>query len=75
MDIFSDTPVSIHKLIEKCSENLSIDLTKELFSSNRKIKHGAIILLNGKNILHLNNTDTLVNKDDVVSIFPPAGGG
>ena len=39
-----------------------------------KVK-GAAILLNGKNIVHLKGRKTKLKDGDVVSIFPPVGGG
>jgi molybdopterin synthase sulfur carrier subunit len=42
---------------------------------NGKLKSGAIILLNGRNIRHLQGLDTLVENKDEITIFPPSGGG
>ncbi len=33
------------------------------------------VLVNGKNVIHLNGKKTRLEKDDVVSIFTPMGGG
>ncbi|WP_048150362.1 ubiquitin-like small modifier protein 1 [Palaeococcus ferrophilus] len=41
----------------------------------RELEKGFMILVNGKNIEHLNGLDTPLKEDDTVSIFPPAGGG
>ncbi|MBL5980991.1 molybdenum biosynthesis protein MoaD [Petrotoga sp. 8T1HF07.NaAc.6.1] len=40
-----------------------------------ELKSGTIILLNGRNILHLQGLDTLVENKDEITIFPPSGGG
>jgi molybdopterin synthase sulfur carrier subunit len=42
---------------------------------NGKLKSGTIILLNGRNIRHLQGLDTLVENKDEITIFPPSGGG
>lgn len=34
-----------------------------------------IFLVNGRDITHLQGLDTPVGKDDVISLFPPIGGG
>ncbi len=41
----------------------------------KELEQGYIILVNGKNIEHLQGFDTLLSDEDTVSIFPPAGGG
>ncbi len=39
------------------------------------IRKGYIILVNGRNVVHLNGLETPVGRGDKVAIFPPAGGG
>ncbi len=41
----------------------------------KELRDRAMILVNGKNILHIRDMDTEIEEEDVVSIFPPAGGG
>ncbi|AMQ19448.1 ubiquitin-like small modifier protein 1 [Thermococcus peptonophilus] len=41
----------------------------------KELEQGHIILVNGKNIEHLQGLDTPLREDDTISIFPPAGGG
>ena len=53
---------------------LNVDLINELFE-NGKPKKGVIILVNGKNIEHLQGLLTPLSDGDVVSLFPPVGGG
>ena len=33
------------------------------------------VLVNGKNVIHMKGTRTKLKSDDVVSIYPPMGGG
>lgn len=55
------------------------ELLEKLYSEYPKMKKelekGAIILVNGKNIEHLGKLNTKLKDEDVVSIFPPVGGG
>ncbi|HII61924.1 MoaD family protein [Pyrococcus horikoshii] len=55
------------------------DLLQKIYSKYPKVKEelekGYIILVNGHNIEHLEGVKTKLKDGDVVSIFPPAGGG
>ena len=53
-----------------------LDRLDELYPGfKRQLEKGYMILVNGKNIEHLQGLDTPLSDDDTVSIFPPAGGG
>jgi len=41
----------------------------------RTLMTGTLILVNGKHVYHLQGLDTKLNDSDVISIFPPSGGG
>lgn len=41
----------------------------------KELKERSMILVNGKNIEHLEGLKTRVSEEDTISIFPPAGGG
>ena len=47
----------------------------DLVLEGGKLKKGFIILVNGKNIVHLEGLGTRVGVADKMAIFPPAGGG
>jgi len=66
--------ISIRDLVYKISDLTNKDLTSELIE-DKKIISGTIILLNGRNIFHLNKSDTVVKDGDNIDIFPPGGGG
>ncbi|NJF26069.1 MoaD/ThiS family protein [Thermococcus sp. Bubb.Bath] len=51
------------------------ELEKTFPGFKKELEQGYIILVNGKNIEHLQGLDTPLNEDGTVSIFPPAGGG
>ncbi|MFA4646845.1 MoaD family protein [Pyrococcus kukulkanii] len=55
------------------------ELLEKIYAKYPKVKEeleaGYIILVNGHNIEHLQGLETPLKEGDIVSIFPPAGGG
>jgi len=55
------------------------ELLEKLYSKypemKKELEKGAVILVNGKSIEHLEKLNTKLEDEDVVSIFPPVGGG
>lgn len=49
-------------------------LRNNLFNGN-ELKEEVKILINGRDIRALNGLDTIVNKEDTISIFSAVGGG
>ncbi|MFW5886069.1 MAG: MoaD family protein [Halanaerobium sp.] len=70
-----DKPITIQKLIEKLDQDYDGYFTKKLIDKDGKISRGAIILVNGKNIFHIDSLKTKVSDGDVVTLFPPSAGG
>ncbi|NQT65573.1 MAG: MoaD family protein [FCB group bacterium] len=66
--------ISVLNLLQKVAEKTNKDLLPELIESGKLIP-GTIILLNGRNIYHLEKLDTIVSSGDKIDIFPPGGGG
>ncbi|HDM70171.1 MAG TPA: MoaD/ThiS family protein [Thermotogales bacterium] len=73
MELELEEKTTVGELLKKVSEKLKVDICEKLLEDG-KIRRGTMILLNGKNIIHLNGLDTPVVDGDL-SIFPPAGGG
>jgi molybdopterin synthase sulfur carrier subunit len=48
---------------------------KDYIMENNNLLIGTIVLVNGKNILHINGLGTIVKNSDNVDFFPPAAGG
>jgi molybdopterin synthase sulfur carrier subunit len=41
----------------------------------RTLMTGTLILVNGRHVQHLQGLETPLKEEDVISIFPPSGGG
>lgn len=74
VEVNSSSPLSVINLLQLVSEKVGSDILPELIA-NGEIMVGTIILINGFNILHMNGLNTIIDKDCVVSVFPPNGGG
>ncbi|ACS34414.1 MoaD/ThiS family protein [Thermococcus gammatolerans] len=51
------------------------ELDRRFPGVKKELEDGYLILVNGKNIEHLQGLETPISDDDTVSVFPPAGGG
>jgi molybdopterin synthase sulfur carrier subunit len=76
---YEGPPLTVDKLIDWMQEQVTrqgkqIALRGELVFPDGRIKPGAMILMDGHNVLHKNGIDTLISGK-IVSIFPPSGGG
>ena len=47
----------------------------DLIDCDRGLVKGTIILLNGRNIVHLEGLNSKTGSGDEINIFPPGGGG
>ena len=62
----------LHKTADAIKDNIIIE---KLLEPDGSVKRGNIILVNGLNIFSLDKLNTVVKKDDVISLFPAGGGG
>ena len=67
--------ITIAQLIKKLDQDYEDYFTQKLLEEDRSISSGAIILVNGKNVLHLDKLETEVSNQDTVTLFPPSAGG
>ncbi len=65
-----DVKELLDKLISKYGKAFETE-----FFQDGKLKKGVNILKNGRNILHLNQLETLLESTDVISLFLPLAGG
>jgi len=69
-------PPDIWSLLQSLGERYGADLRAKLLTPDGKeIGEETIILVNGRNVVHLDGKDTALSETDVVSIFPVVAGG
>ena len=66
---------SIYELILKVEKQIEKKFLDQLIDAERQILPGTMILINGRNIYHLDKINSIVQDGDEISIFPPGGGG
>ncbi|MFW6338622.1 MAG: MoaD/ThiS family protein [Alkalispirochaetaceae bacterium] len=74
LSIECEEPLTVRELIEEVGRQTGTDIGRFLLTEEGELQVGTMILVDGKNIHHLNGLETTVTSADV-SIFPPAGGG
>ena len=67
--------VTIIELLQITEKQINQKFIDQLIDNNKQIIPGTMILINGRNIFHLDKLGSLVQENDEVSIFPPGGGG
>lgn len=65
----------VKDLLFLINEKVEKDFLHKLIDESGELLRGTIILVNGKNILHLEKLNTIVKTGDEVNMFPPGGGG
>ncbi len=71
-------PDTVSDLMNYLSQTYGSKVDKWLWrgdGKDRTLIAGTMILVNGKHVYHLQGLETHLKDDDIVSIFPPAGGG
>ncbi len=69
---------TVGELLDYLAEHYTPEIRKQLLETPRVGPDKPIdgmILVNGRNVLHLKGLETELHEDDDVRIFPPAGGG
>jgi sulfur-carrier protein len=66
---------TIGGLLDRTQDGVETPFLHKLLDDQGNLKNGTIILLNGKNIHHLQKLDTLVSEEAEIALFPPGGGG
>lgn len=66
---------SVLELLQYCEEKISKPFIYKLLDKDGTILPGTMILVNGRNVFHLQGPQTIIRNGANVAIFPPAGGG
>lgn len=51
------------------------DIKEEIFTEEKTLKPFVHVYVNGRNIVHSDNLETLVKETDQFALFPPVAGG
>ena len=70
----TSVPPTVSDLLAVLSAEKGPSFENRVFPGG-KLSDTMIILVNGRNILHLNGVRTPLNPDDVVAVFPMVAGG
>lgn len=70
-----ENEIIVTELLKKLDQDYDGYFTLKLLDEEGKIAPGSIILVNGKNILHLEKLKTKIKDGDTVTLFPPSAGG
>ena len=74
---------SLRQVAGRREDDFEVGTVKEMLDAVSKAYDGKLdrylkistVLVNGKNVIHIKGRKTRLEPDDVVSIFPPMGGG
>ena len=73
--IETPAPETVRGLLELLSEKYGRAMRDKLFLPVGSLSWDAIVLVNGRHVVHLDGLDTRISDADVVSIFPMVAGG
>ena len=66
---------TVQSVLEKTQAQIATPFLHKLLDEQGAAHTGTIILVNRKNILHLQGLQTLIVDNDVLAFFPPGAGG
>jgi molybdopterin synthase sulfur carrier subunit len=66
---------TVAQLLDRVQEQVATPFLHKLLDDNRQLHAGTIILVNRRNVLHLEGLETSVKAGDVLAFFPPGAGG
>jgi molybdopterin synthase sulfur carrier subunit len=66
---------SLHNFIVELVKNGNPELLEKLMENGKKVPSKIKILVNGRDIKHLEGLETEIKDRDLISILPIAGGG
>jgi molybdopterin synthase sulfur carrier subunit len=66
---------TVQSVLDKTQAKITTPFLHKLLDENGKPHAGTIILVNRKNILHLQGLQTPIADGDILAFFPPGAGG
>ena len=66
---------TVGSALEKFQAALPVPAQGRLLDAAGALRQGTIILVNRRNILHLEGLETVLHAGDVLALFPPGAGG
>lgn len=66
---------TVGQLLQRTQQKISTPFTQKLLTEEGELFLGTIIMVNRKNIHHLQGLETPVKDGDIVALFPPGAGG
>jgi molybdopterin synthase sulfur carrier subunit len=71
---FDNAPADLRELLTSLAQRYGAQFRRAVFTGDA-LSEAIIILVNGRNVLHLQGLNTPLAADDEVSIFPMVAGG
>ncbi|MCW8858328.1 MAG: MoaD family protein [Deltaproteobacteria bacterium] len=75
LDLPAQENEKVGQLLQRIQRQLPTPFLHKLLDDNGELIPGTIILINRRNILHLDKLETPVQEGDVIAFFPPGAGG
>ncbi len=75
IDIDIDKKIKLRDLLYLAEDISKKKFIHKLIDEKDGLLDSAIILINGKNVHHLQGLDTIIKNGDEIALFPPGGGG
>ncbi len=66
---------TVAQLLQRTQQKISTPFIQKLLDEEGELFLGTIIMVNRKNIRHLQELETPVEDGDIVDLFPPGAGG
>lgn len=66
---------TLSQLLLRVQRRVQTSFLHKLVDDRDELIPGTMILLNRRNVLHLNGLETVINDGDIIAFFPPGAGG
>lgn len=75
LDVPAKTGETVGDLLQRLQQQIKTPFLHKLLDEQGALHAGTIIMINRRNILHLEELATPVNDGDQLAFFPPGAGG